>query len=99
MSTEMQLISKILDFYNDDNREFSIFQCEEWVKDYARRANAPVDMLPNWIFKVGVDHKGEINYEVNGAFMYLSKEEMTKYREMILEAIMEAEKFYRSKNK
>lgn len=54
------------------------------------------NLLPNWVFKVGYNHKGELNYEVNGAFMYLSSEEIDKFRATIVEAIYQAEKFYRS---
>lgn len=53
------------------------------------------NLLPNWIFKVGYNHKGELNYEVNGAFLYLKPQEMKEFRATIIEAIYESEKFYR----
>lgn len=36
MTKEIELITKILDWYNDENREFSIFEAEKLVKEYAK---------------------------------------------------------------
>lgn len=36
MTKEIELLTKILDWYSDENREFSIFQAEKLVKEYAK---------------------------------------------------------------
>src|SRR6185436_13692524 len=90
-SLEQELLSKLDAFGVSEGRK------QEMLKEYAKEANAPSNNeLPNWIFKVGINHKGERSYEVNGAFMYLKPEEMNEYRATIVEAMYEAEKLYRS---
>lgn len=36
MSKETELITRMLNFYADSDKEFSIFQCENWLKEYAK---------------------------------------------------------------
>lgn len=36
MSKETELITRILNFYADSDKEFSIFECESWLKEYAK---------------------------------------------------------------
>lgn len=51
------------------------------------------------LFVVGPEENGKFNYQVNGAFMYLTEEEMNQFRLAVVEAIGEAEGFWSSTHK
>lgn len=51
------------------------------------------------LFCVGLDVTGRFTFSVNGAFMYLKPEEMNDFRQALVEAIGEAERFYQDNQK
>lgn len=75
MTKEIELLTKILDWYNDENREFSIFQAEEMVKEYAKENQL---QLLDFMIKNSVDCDAHSHARSEKRYFWCEKKWITR---------------------